>query len=168
MIFLVGECQALLNPIYQSMGYTVQEMMSLVLPNLTTITTHHLQMANLLCLELLLEHPSVQDLQLLDKGQNVTLLWLFAQRCDPSKARLNVLIDRAKLRGESVRERCGPEGNLVEMLLKQRPSMEGRAKLLLLREHYQSMAWPFEYDLSEVERTWSDYWADWGVAETGC
>ena len=142
----------------------VQEMMSLVLPNLAAITTQHLVIAtrafykdtvNILSLELLLEHPSVQELQLVDtKGQNVTLLWLYDQKdCDHSEGVLNLLIDRAKRRGETVREHCGPEGNLVDMLLKRRPSQRRRIKLSLIHKHYQSMSWPFEYDLSDLWRT---------------
>ena len=150
----------------------VQEMMSLVLPNLATITTHHLVTAtrqyckvnlNVLSLDLLLEHPSVQELQLVDtKGQNVTLLWLYAQwHCDHDEAVLNSLIDRAKRRGESVRERCGPEGNLVETLLEKPPSTNRRVRLLTVRRHYRSMSWPFEYDLSEVKREERDARARW-------
>ena len=138
------------------------EVMSLVLSNLTTITTPHLVIASLGAfaktvsiwrLELLLEHPSVQNFQLMDsEGRIVTFLWLFAlHECDSSEAVLNLLIDRAKRRGETVRQRCGPEGNLVEMLLKQRPSQRRRIKLSLIHKHYQSMSWPFEYDLREVE-----------------
>ena len=143
--------------------YMVREMMSLVLPNLSTIWQYHLEIAttqtifnwtmSTLLLELLLEHPSVQNLQLVDnEGQNVTLLWLFAlPGCGSSEAILNLLIDRASRRGETVRQRCGPEGNLVEMLLKQRPIRHRRIKLSLIHKHYQSMSWPFEYDLREVE-----------------
>lgn len=150
--------------------HVVQEMMSLVLPNITTIITDSLKRAiyptrpysqgRELSLKLLLEHPSVQDFQLVDsQGRNVTLLWLFAlEDCVPSEAVLNVLIEGAKRRGESVRERCSPEGNLVEILLEQSPSDEAldeerMTKLRLLRKHYQSMSWPFEYedDLSKLE-----------------
>lgn len=137
-----------------------QEMMSLVLPNLTTIKTYHLELASRLMwhggtvqrLKLLLEHPSFLNLQLVDnEGQNVTLLWLYAQEyCSSSKTVLNLLIDRAKRRGESVRERCGPEGNLVETLSKQPRDHFDREKFRLVWEYYQSMSWPLEYDLGEL------------------
>ena len=138
------------------------EMMSLVLHNLITITTPHLVIASLRAfantvyiwrLKLVLEHPSVQNFQLVDaKGRNATFLWLFAlHECGSCETAFNLLISRAKRRGESVRERCGSEGNLVEMLLKQRPSQRRRSKLSLIHKHYQSMSWPFEYDLREVE-----------------
>ena len=142
----------------------VQEMMSLVLPNMTTIITDSLKRAiyrnrlysqgKMLSLILLLEHPSVQDLQLVDnEGQNVTLLWLFAlEECRPHEGVLNLLIERAKRRGETVRQRCGPEGNLVDILFKRSPSSWRRSKLLLIEKYYQSMSWPFEYDRREIEK----------------
>ena len=148
--------------------HMVREMMSLVLPNLTTIRQTHLQIAthsmcgeseNILRLGLLLEHPSVQNLHLKDdEGQDVTLLSLYADKLfDDSAEVLDLLIDRAKRRGESVRERCGPEGNFVEMLLEQLPSPGRRIKLLMIEKYYQSMSWPFEYDRREVERMGVDF-----------
>ena len=152
-----------LSAFLETIIYVVQEMMSLVLPNLTTIRQYHLEIAvhaplheipDTLRLELLLEHPSVQNLQLVDnEGQNVTLLWLYAlEDCDPSVGFLNLLIDKANRRGESVRQRCGPKGNLVETLLEQPPSYVRREKLSFLQEYYESMSWPFEYDLRRLHR----------------
>ena len=87
-----------------------------------------------------------------NEGQICTLFWLFTlDTCNTSEAVFNTLVDRAKRRGETVRQRCGPRGNLIETLLEQSRSIGGRTKLLLVRKHYQSMSWPFEYDPREIE-----------------
>lgn len=69
------------------------------------------------------------------------------------KERLSWLIEGAKSRGEDVRQSCCLEGNLVETLLRQNPSYERTQRLKVLCEYYESMSWPFEYDLDEIFRT---------------
>lgn len=138
-------------------------MLSLALQNVTTVQQSHLELAlkedlspfAVGALDLLLQHHSVKTLRLVDnRGQAVTLLWLYThfESYTYLDKILNVLIERAKDRGEDVRQRCGPGGNLVETLLKQVPGLDRREKLLLLRQYYESMSWPFEYDSQEVER----------------
>lgn len=137
-------------------------MLPLALQNITTVQQSHLELGTTIdsvppppgFLDLMLQHHSAKTLRLVDnRGQAVTLLWLYTH---PAlfylEEHLNVLIEKAKDRGEGVRQRCGPEGNMVETLLKQSPTYHRKEKLLLLRQYYESMSWPFEYDFQEVER----------------
>ena len=143
-------------------GFGDFSVLSVALQNVTTVQQSHLEIVttNLLqfavgALDLLLQHHSVKTLRLVDnRGQAVTLLWLYTHPSlfHYSKEQLDVLIERAKDRGEDVRQRCGPEGNMVETLLKQSPTYHRKEMLLLLRQYYESMSWPFEYDSQEVER----------------
>ena len=136
----------------------VPETLSLALKNVTTVKQLHLeQMRGPGAQKLLLQHDSIKSLRLVDReGQAVTLLWLFTQDISGwqfmSRWYLNLLIERAKDRGEDVRQRCGPKGNMVETLMKERPSSLRIGKLEMLREYYESRSWPFEYDLAEIER----------------
>lgn len=149
-----------------------QEVVSLALQNITTVQQSHLEQAFFHSLypilyeavDLMLQHESVKTLRLVDSnGQAVTLLWMFTRfyeghrwgewsECNTSERFLSLLIETASNRGEDVRQRCGPEGNVVETLLKQSPTYKRSDKLLLLREHYESMSWPFPYDVGEIER----------------
>ena len=151
---------------YDSLGPL--ELLSLALQNVTTVQQHHIK--DSICrngvwvtrdyksAEMVLNHETVKDLRLIDsKGREVFLLWFFAQ--NPNIAReevfdglLALLIEAAKQRGEDVRQRCGPEGNLVETLLKQKPCYSRRDKLRTVRRYYKSMSWPFEHDLNEIEK----------------
>lgn len=151
---------------------SVQETVSLALRNLISVQQHHMEdMFNLRSFfswdscfrvsKLVLLHESVIDLPLIDsEGHEVKLLWFyphdFEMNRESKKAELSMLIEAAKRRGEDVRQSCGPEGNVVETLLKQRPGFTRRMKLTALREHYESMSWPFEYDADEIEREDSD------------
>ena len=141
-----------------------QETSSLALQNITSVQQHHiedsLKFADSLnpdsrkVLKLVLGHESVKDLRLTDgEGQEVKFLSLYAQydRLLHYEV-LELLVDAAKRRGEDVRQSCGPEGNLAETLLKQPPSYVRKEKLKFLRDYYQSMSWPFEYDSDEIER----------------
>ena len=168
--------QALRCAIYSRFSHdvdnkSIQEAVSLVLGNLISVQQHHIEDmlatkgyfsrdSAFRATELVLLHESVIDLQLTDgEGQEVKLLWFYARIFGLNlryKPRLGLLIEAAKRRGEDVRQSCGPEGNLVETLLKQRPSYEKSVKLKSLREHYESMSWPFEYDADEIEREISD------------
>lgn len=129
---------------------------SLALQNVITVKQIHLEeVRKLEYLKLVLQHDSVRSLPLVDRGgQAVTLLWLFTQdfRLFDVEETLNLLIERANDRGEDVRQRCGPEGNLVETLMNQRGSHFRREKLRALRDYYVSMSWPFEYDSNKIER----------------
>lgn len=149
-----------------------QEVVSLALQNITTVQQSHLEQAffNSLfpmpyeAVDLMLQHESVKTLRLVDSnGQAITLLWMFTRfyeghRWDEwgdynmSEKFLSLLIKTASNRGEDVRQRCGPEGNVVETLLNKSPTPTRSKKLLLLREHYESMSWPFPYDVGEIER----------------
>lgn len=136
------------------------ELISLVLQNVTTVQQHHIEdwfrtvdswyYPNPEVVELVLRHESVKDLRLTDdKGARVTLLWFFTRESYSSVKYLDLFIEAAKRRGEDVRQRCGPEGNLVETLLKQEPSYSREYKLHAVCKYYMSMSWPFEYDLDE-------------------
>ena len=151
-----------ISSFYDDHNFKDFSMLSFALQNVTTIQQSHLELVtktnfSLFAagpLDLLLQHHSVKTLRLVDnRGQAVTLLWLYTHPSlfHYSKEQLDVLIERAKDRGEDVRQRCGPEGNIVETLLKQSPSYTTVEKLRLLREYYKSMSWPFEYDSREVE-----------------
>ena len=140
------------------------ELVSLALQNITTVQQHHIEdslditastRGLTMVLELVLHHESVKDLRLTDgEGQEVKLLWLFAlSGLLERKEVLIEFIEAAKRRGEDVRQPCGPEGNMIETLLKRRPSRGRRVKLTQLREYYESMSWPFEYDADEIERS---------------
>lgn len=145
---------------------SIQETLSLALRNVVTVQQHHIEdmlftgehsriYSGFRVAELVLQHESVADLRLTDsEGQEVKLLWFYAQDKYRSLYMPNVslLIEAAERRGEDVRQSCGPEGNAVETLLKQRPSFLRRKKLKILREYYESMSWPFEYDADEIER----------------
>ena len=107
--------------------------------------------------ESVLRHQSVRNLRLTDEtGQTVTLFWFFADVTvdftDYLSKCLNMLIEVSSTRGEDVRQRCGPDGNLVETLLKQSPSENRKRKLLHVRKYYASNHWPFEYDVDEIDR----------------
>ena len=148
------------------------ELVSLALQNVTTVQQHHIEdlirtldfsiNLNSEVVELVLRHESVKDLRLTDsKGREVTPLWFFTQilyhvQDKALDGLLALLIEAAKQRGEEVRQRCGPEGNLVETLLKQEPCYSRREKLRTVREYYESMSWPFEYDLNEIEKVRPD------------
>ena len=152
-------------------------VVSLALQNVTTVQQVHIEalvrtpfislhLIGLEVAELVLHHESVKDLRLIDgEGQAVTLFWHFAQLFAADEwmresyeetilgARyLKLWVETANKRGEDVRQRCGPEGNLIETLLKQEPSYTRRSVLRVVREFYESMSWPFEYDLDEIER----------------
>ena len=88
------------------------------------------------------------------EGQAVTLLWLFTKETGSYSfgETLNLLIERANDRGEDVRQRCRPVGNLVETSMKN--SRYWKVKLRLLRDYYESMSWPFEYDSDEIGRVY--------------
>lgn len=164
--------QALRCAIYSRFSHdvddkSIQEAVSLVLGNLISVQQHHIEDSlitkeplygdgGIRAAELVLLHESVIDLQLTNsEGQEIKLLWFYAQLFGSYwdyKPTLDLLIEAAKRRGEDVRQSCGPEGNLVETLLKQRPSQSRRRKLKSVREHYESMSWPFEYDADEIER----------------
>ena len=128
---------------------------SLALQNIITVKQIYLEEEmNPEFLKVVLKHGSIKSLRLFDrKGQAVTLLWLFIHhvplRGDRLRENLELLIKSANDRGEDVRQRCGPEGSLVEALMKQGSSYEREKKLRLLRRHYESMSWPFEYNLDE-------------------
>ncbi len=143
-----------------------QEVVSLALQNVTSVQQSHLEQVLKLdkwwrsgyeeVRRMVLQHDSVKTLSLVDSnGQAVTLLWFFTKPIygswDNRVRFLNLLIEGANRRGENVRQRCCTEGNVVETLLRQTPNSERRKKLRLLREYYESMFWPFEYDLDEVE-----------------
>ena len=131
------------------------ETVILALRNIITVKQIHLEETwTPDCLKLVLQHDSIKSLRLFDrKGQAVTLLWLFTQRnlLYPFREFLNLLVKKAIDRGEDLRQRCGPEGNLVETLMEERPNHIRREKLRALREYYESMSWPFEYDTGEIE-----------------
>ena len=144
-----------------------QELVSLALQKVDTVERVHIKLFkgrfvllgrnNFKLVESVLRHESVRNLRLADKaGQKITLLWFFAGKTTilPNylSEYLNLLIEVSDSRGEDVRQRCGPEGNLVETLLKQRPDDQRRQKLRILCEYYESKSWPFEYDADEVDR----------------
>ena len=175
--------------VYGSGSLKTLELVSWVLQNVTTVQQHHVE--DLIrtvepwydfspeVVELVLRHESVKDLRLADnKGARVTLLWFFTQVRYPLEGKvfgeiLHLFIEAAKRRGEDVRQRCGPEGNLVETLLKQEPSYPRKHQLHAVCKYYKSMSWPFEYDLDETDRgesdedsgqigeLWEDEDADW-------
>lgn len=144
------------------------ELVSWALQNVTTIQQHHIEGwirtadfwhdLNPEVVELVLRHESVKDLRLTDnKGARVTLLWFFTQVRYPLEGKvfggiLHWFIEAAKRRGEDVRQRCGPEGNLVETLLEQGTSLWRKRKLHAVYKYYKSMSWPFEYDLDKKDR----------------
>lgn len=64
---------------------------------------------------------------------------------------MDLLVDVANRRGEYLRERCGPNGNVVETLLKPSAKMWRRDDLGSLREYYESQSWHFEYDIDEID-----------------
>lgn len=140
------------------------ELVSWALQNVTTVQQHHIEDwlrtvdfwfdPNPEVVELVLRHESVKDLRLTDnKGARVTLLWFFTQfHYLLEEKLLDLFIEAAKRRGEDVRQRCGPEGNLVETLLKQEPSFSRKRKLHAVCKYYGYMSWPFEYDLDEIHR----------------
>ena len=159
--------RALRCAIYSNkLGYhdSCQEAVSLALQNIISIKQHHIEdslkvvdlegPSILGFLKLLLCHESVKDLQLTDEeGREVKILWLYAQPCSwPHDGLLNVLIETAKRRGEDVRQRCGPEGNLAETLLKQPPMQKRNEKLKELCRYCHSMSWPLEWDPKEMVR----------------
>ena len=142
-----------------------QEVVSLALQNITSVRQHHdedsIKMARdwwaLYKLKLVLHHESVKDLRFTDgKGREVKLCWLYAHqffRASPFYKYgdlLDLLMEAARRRGEDVRQSCGPEGNLAEMLLKEPLSWQRKDKLLYLRDYYDSMSWPFEYDADDI------------------
>lgn len=147
--------------------FSFQQTVTLALQNITAVQQLHLEQALTILenvvgrtglhrdLEFLLQHESIKSLQLVDSnGQTVTLLWLLIQYDLDQfpKEALDLLIEGANRRGEiDVRQRCGPEGNLVETLLKQSPTPQRKRKLRRLRKYYESMSWPFEYDSDEIE-----------------
>ena len=148
-----------------------QELLSLALQKVNFVEQVHIE-----CLfedwrigprpdvvEWVLRHESVRDLQLTDKrGQKVTLLWYFTRlhfdSSDHTTRFLSIVIEVSNSRGEDVRQRCGPEGNLVETLLEQYPGDFRRKKLKAVREYYESKSWPFEYDADEINREYSQDW----------
>ena len=156
-------------------------VLSLALQNVTTVQQVHIKalaytldfdsiLPDLKVSELVLHHESVKDLRLTDsEGQAVTLFWHFSQLfvsdtfvpIDSEEHTLGtrdlkLWVEAANKRGEDVRQRCGPEGNLIETLLKQEPSYRRRSLLRVVRAFYESMSWPFEYDLDEIERVAED------------
>lgn len=154
--------------VYGSGSLKTLELVSWALQNVTTVQQHHIEDSvrsvqswydfNPEVVELVLRHESMKDLWLTDnKGARVTLLWFFTpfhflHETDSLGEILQWFIEAAKRRGEDVRQRCGPEGNLVETLLKQKPSPSRRTKLHAVCKYYKSMSWPFEYDLDEIDR----------------
>ena len=146
------------------LGYyeTFQEVVSLALRNITSIQQHHIEdsfrvvdlkgSGILGFFKLVLYHESVKDLRLTDsEGREITFLWFYAQRDDRAiDDILHLLIEAAKRRGEDVRQSCGPEGNLAETLLGLPPTNTKKRKLRHLRDYYDSMSWPFEYDVNWI------------------
>lgn len=136
------------------------DTVSLALQNVITVKQAHLNKVwGFDSLRLVLQHESIESLQLVDRhGEAVTLLRLFAQTYQYNvadsklKELFNLLIERANGRGEDVRQRCGPEGNLVETLMKKGPDSIKASHLPTLRDYYKSMSWPFEYDSDEIDR----------------
>lgn len=144
-------CALIGNPLN---SYRLGDAVSLALQNVITVKQICLEGTSTpLSLKLALQHSSIKSLRLVDKrGHAVTLLWLFTQHnwLGDYKTALNVLIERANDRGEDVRHPCGPEGNLVETLMK-KPLSNARSFMLeALRKYYNSRSWPFEYDLYEI------------------
>lgn len=144
-------------------------LVSWALQNVTTVQQHHIEDLihtvtpwydlNPEVLAFVLRHESVKDLRLTDnKGARVTLLWFFTQLNQHLLEgkflgeSFEWFIEAAKRRGEDVRQRCGPEANLVETLLKQEPSGSRKQKLHAVCKYYGYMSWPFEYDLDEIDR----------------
>lgn len=151
-----------MEPPWSDDAFEVPETVSLALKNVTIVKQLHLEQARgPAALKLLLQHDSIKSLRLVDReGQAVTLLWLFTQDFGrlrfSSMGNLNLLLERAKDRGEDVRQSCGPDGNMVETSIKESPSLFRRAKLEMLREYYESRSWPFEYDPDEIDRVTDD------------
>lgn len=152
-------------------AFSFPQTVMLALQNITTVQQLHLELAltflvgvsnrieflphPLEVLKLMLQHESIKSLQLVDRdGHAVTLLWLLTQHdlYQFPKEAFALLIEGANRREEDVRQRCGPEGNSVETLLKQSPTPQRNGKLELLRKYYESMSWPFEYDTDEIEK----------------
>lgn len=159
------------SPEFYRDDFRFPQIVTLALQNITTVQQLHLELALKLLvgtwgstphvevLKLVLQHESIKSLQLVDRdGQAVTLLWLLTQ--DDlhrfSNEAFDLLIEGANRREEDVRQRCGPEGNLVETLLKRSPTPQRKEKLRWLCEYYESMSWPFEYDTDEIEKIWPD------------
>ena len=105
-----------------------------------------------------LSHKSVKDLRLVGgDGQEVTLLkFLTVTTWSLDMDLFIYFLKVGDLRGEDLRERCGPEGNVVETLLKQEPGYSRRDKIRLVRAYYESQSWSFKYDSDEVERVFQD------------
>ena len=159
--------RALSCAIYSNkLGYneTFQEAVSFALQNITSVQQHHIEDSlKVVDLEgpgilgffkLVLHHDSVKHVRLTDgEEREVGFLWLYAQRDGRAIGGiLNLLIEAANRRGEDVRQSCGPEGNLAETLLKQPRTNVNKSKLRLLRSYYDSMSWPFEYDIDGIAR----------------
>ena len=154
--------RALRCAIYSNkLGYfePFQEAVSFALQNIASVQQHHIEdslkvvelegPSILGFFKLVLRHESVKDLRLTNgEGREVKFLWLYTQPYSwPDNGVLNVLIETAKRRGEDVRQSCGPEGNLAETLLKQPRTHSRERKLGELGHYYDSMSWPFEYDV---------------------
>ena len=146
------------------------KVLSLALENVMAVQQHHLEIlfdalgyqgSKLQVAELVLCHTSVKDLRLADsQGHPVTIFWVFATKLEVAGAAhytviLDSTIKAGKLRGEDIRRPCGPEGNLFEALIKQKPSPWKVLKLETVRDYYESMSWPCEYDRDEAERWFS-------------
>ena len=157
--------RALRCAIYSNkLGYheTFQEAVSLALRKITSVQQHHIEDSlRVVDLEgpgilgffkLVLYHESVKDLRLTDgEGREVKILWFYAHRDGRAiNGILHLLIEAAKRRGEDVRQSCGPEGNLAETLQEQPPTNINIVKLRHLRDYYDSMSWPFEYNLDRI------------------
>ena len=142
------------------------ECLSLALQNVTTVQQHHIEdcaeitgffrSGDLKKAEMVLYHESVKNLRLTNsEGQEVKLFWLIGNSSNFSgvlhgRAYLELFVDVAERRGEDLRDPCGPEGNLVETLLKQSPTLIGNDRLQQLRKYYESKSWPFEYNFRGI------------------
>ena len=146
----------------------VQQAVSLALEHIITVQQLHLEQALWYCsmvpLKLVIQHESVKDLRPIDNnGQAVTILWLFANdnrvpwdehlrlfTKDNRDEHLRLLIEAANRRGEDVRLRCGPKGNLAQTLKKSR-RINRDADIRALRNYYISMSWDYEYDSDSIQ-----------------
>ena len=146
-----------------SLGLGDTVTVSLALQNVTTIKQCHIEdflkisyyTQKKIYLQVgrqVLNHESVKSLRLVDEhGQEVTVYWFLTPNTwNVSRELFTLFLEVASGRGEDLRERCGPEGNVVETLLKQIPNSNRQGKLRLLREYYESQSWPFEYGFDDV------------------
>ena len=142
-----------------------EAIVSLALRNVTTVQRHHIEEVirvgygsalTIQASQLVLQHESVKTLRLTDDdGQSINILWFFTQPSSISTKSsfgqfLSLFIEVAN-RIEDVRQPCGPEGNVVETLLKKTSDLWRSDKLHCLKAYYESMSWPFEYEPDDIE-----------------